>query len=465
MGNLLRSKKLAIGLIIILALEIALATIIPQKSTDNQTFMNWAWDNPGLASLVNLLGYNNFYGSPVFLLTVAIFWVNITMCTINQIKTSWRRFSTLRFSFHGTPLFSGIIEPKSINTATKHLLNQVNAMGFLIYKDCYEENTRIVAQRNRWGLWGMSVFHFGLLWIITASAYGAATSIEGNAFIAEDLGFVERHQDYANVYEGMFFGENHQGFEILINQVLLKYNSGKPPRLEGANISIREMGREVKSFPLYSLGLEEYKGYKLRLGKRRGYTPVIKIVDGNGREYLNYLSLDVVKVPGGENYKQKLFISDLGLEVDVWLFPSPPDNQKRVSSYEINRPQLEISYVDKGKKLTQVMGLEQTIIIEGKQVTLVDVKRWVEMYIFKTPGVYQVYFAFLVVLIGMIIHYGFPYQRLDIEVSVEGKMKLYGHTKLYPVSFESMVNKNLLKMADAGYLKIEHQEGEEEELW
>lgn len=465
MWKRLGSRKLALGLILLLAIETALAMFIPQKGLTDPVFQRWAWENPGLAPLVKALQWNNFFGSPLFLLTVAVFWLNTLVCTFDQGKRAWRNFRVLKFKFKNHPLLTGSYGKEAASVAEQIAL-LLAARRYRTNILCTERETRVVAYRNRWGLWGMTIFHISLLWIISASALGQAFGVEGNAIIAEDLSFFERHQDYTHVQEGALFREGHRGFEVLVNQVMLKFRGNKAPELDRAVLAIRENGQEVKKLTLFFRDIVEYNGYKLQLG-RRGYTPVLRVDDGSGVPMLNYLSLDVQPAPrGGETYRQKVFIRDLGQEVDLWFFPSPPDRLKRNLAYHVDRPQLEISYVDTGgRKQSKTIGLNQTIELGGKRVTLVGVKLWVELFISKYPGANLVFLAFALALAGLALHYGLPYRQLSFVFSGDGKLAVYGYSRLYPVAFNSGILKLVMGLAPAGSLQFDHRAGEEEDIW
>lgn len=448
MWKQLGSRKLALVLILLLAVEEALAMFIPQT---------------GLTFPVLL---NNFFTSPLFLLTVTVFWLNALVCTVTQGKRAWHNFRCANFHFGRQPLITGSCEKEQAVLVAGQVEKLLAARGYRTNLQFAEGETRVIADRNRWGLWGMTIFHISLVLIISVSALNQAFGVEGNAIVAEDLSFFELHQDYIHVQEGALFREGHQGFEVLVNQVMLEFRGNKAPELDRAVLVIREKGLEVKKFTLFFRDMVEYKGYKLRLG-RRGFTPVLRVEDGSGVPMLNYLSLDVQPMPGGgENYRQKVFIRDLGREVDLWFFPSPPDRLKRNLAYYVDRPQLELRYVDAGGgKQSKTIGLNQTIELGGKQVTLVDVKLWVELFISKSPGVNLVFLSFALALAGLLLYYGWPCRQLSFVFAGDGKLAVYGYSGLYPVALNNEIVKLVQELAPVSSLQFEHNTGEEEDIW
>jgi hypothetical protein len=94
----LRSVKLAVVLILVIAALSILATLIPQRQEAAFYFHTYS---PFLARVVLALGLDHFFRSVPFLAPVALFFVNLSVCTVDRMAARSRRNARRR---HGPDL-------------------------------------------------------------------------------------------------------------------------------------------------------------------------------------------------------------------------------------------------------------------------------------------------------------------------------------------------------------------------
>jgi cytochrome c biogenesis protein ResB len=94
----LRSVKLAVVLILVIAALSILATLIPQRQEAAFYFHTYSQT---LARVVLALGFDNFFRSVVFLAPVALFFVNLSVCMVDRMLVRSRRRARRR---HGPDL-------------------------------------------------------------------------------------------------------------------------------------------------------------------------------------------------------------------------------------------------------------------------------------------------------------------------------------------------------------------------
>jgi hypothetical protein len=94
----LRSVKLAVVLILAIAVLSILATLIPQRQETAFYFHTYS---PLVARVVLALGFDHFFRSVPFLAPVALFFVNLSVCTVDRMATRSRRNARRR---HGPDL-------------------------------------------------------------------------------------------------------------------------------------------------------------------------------------------------------------------------------------------------------------------------------------------------------------------------------------------------------------------------
>jgi len=93
-----KSVKLAVVLILVIAVLAILATLIPQKQEAAFYFHTYS---PFLARAVLALGFDHFFRSILFLAPVSLFFVNLSVCTVDRMAVRSRRKARRR---HGPDL-------------------------------------------------------------------------------------------------------------------------------------------------------------------------------------------------------------------------------------------------------------------------------------------------------------------------------------------------------------------------
>jgi hypothetical protein len=93
-----KSTKLAVVLILLIAVLSILATLIPQKQDAAYYFHNLS---PLLARVVLALGFDSFFRSVLFLAPVGLFFINLSVCTVDRLV---RRFRIKAIRRHGPDL-------------------------------------------------------------------------------------------------------------------------------------------------------------------------------------------------------------------------------------------------------------------------------------------------------------------------------------------------------------------------
>jgi hypothetical protein len=89
-----KSMKTAIVLIMVIAGLAALSTLVPQ-GRDTAYYMQHY--SPLLAQLILSLGFNNFFRTPLFLIPVSLFFINLSVCAQYRIARRVRSGAPKRF--------------------------------------------------------------------------------------------------------------------------------------------------------------------------------------------------------------------------------------------------------------------------------------------------------------------------------------------------------------------------------
>lgn len=79
--RLLRSLRLTLVLVSLLALGFAVSTLVPQGLAPEWYKANYS---PFVGFLIGLIGLSRFFVSPVFLALAMLFWINLLSCTVHR---------------------------------------------------------------------------------------------------------------------------------------------------------------------------------------------------------------------------------------------------------------------------------------------------------------------------------------------------------------------------------------------
>jgi hypothetical protein len=89
-----KSMKTAIVLLVVIAALAALSTLVPQGRDAAYYSQRYA---PPLSQLILSLGFNSFFRTPLFLIPVALFFINLTVCALHRIVKRLRSGAPKRF--------------------------------------------------------------------------------------------------------------------------------------------------------------------------------------------------------------------------------------------------------------------------------------------------------------------------------------------------------------------------------
>jgi cytochrome c biogenesis protein len=89
-----KSVKLAVTLILVIAVLSLLSTLIPQSQ--EPAFYFHRYPAP-LARLIVALGFHNFFKSMLFLVPCVLFFINLGVCAVDRLVGRWRRKARSRY--------------------------------------------------------------------------------------------------------------------------------------------------------------------------------------------------------------------------------------------------------------------------------------------------------------------------------------------------------------------------------
>lgn len=192
----LASLRIAIVLLILLAAYIVIGTLIPQHSSPE-----WYREAyPNLAPIILSLSLDSSYSSPVFMVLVALFALNLGSCTLLSLRAHIHQARGDYFPhFSDTDQIIVSVSPADIETYCRK-------KRFSIVEDPEQDVLR--AGKFRWGVFGATITHIGLLVLFVGGLVGNMMATEdmismlpGNEVSFAEEGFILRLDDFYMTFE------------------------------------------------------------------------------------------------------------------------------------------------------------------------------------------------------------------------------------------------------------------------
>lgn len=448
-----KSRKLAIGLIILLTLASTIGILVPQKRLDSKAYQDWMTNNPGLIKIINNFNLNHLFYSPLFIGVGILFLLNLTVCTIEQFRLAvkrWKRFEDLKLDIKNlkqTKKYQLINSLEKTKQKAKEILEQRR------YRLAFNENS-IIATKSKWGIWGSVICHIGLIIIIVGALSSVMFKMYGFDPIAEGQVFTEKHEEYFYLEEAPFFNEGHLGFKAKVMDQRIKYKKGKLDKIE-TDLVILEKGRVVKKQTVDPSHPLIYKNVYFYYDKH-GYTPLLTVFNKEHKPiYRSFTFFDTIEDKDGEKFKVEYKIPTTDLKIKGTFYPDfiIKKGEYTNETEKIKNPVVGLKVYKQGEKIYDgLLKQNKPIQLGEKKLVMGEVRGWTGFVISRDPGNTPIFVGFAVALLGMIIIYLVNPQRLKIEfeeVDEETKIYIYGQQDKYKSDFEGKI-KELVKELDIG---------------
>ncbi len=435
--------KTALLLLGVLALQTAIATIVPQEPNVRSTVEAWraGEEGPGapVARVLDAIGAFDVYGSAMFLALLLLLFLSLTACLIPRIR-AWVRL--VRRS-----------RPPLVRSVGRHDL--VASFATDRTPDEVHEAARSSLTERRWrvrtadgadgappqvaaekGLWsregGSLLFHLSFYVLLAAIVFGQLITFEGQVGVVEgDRGFTDTEVSYWTYRPGRWFGpEQHAGWQLNLDAFEVEWirdptapGAGQPTTFR-SDVTIVGADGEVSQAVIEGNRPHTVDGFKIHQ-LDWGYAPRIVVeVDGDVvyDDFITTIALDragfrgAVKAPAAD--------PDVGL--DVFLYPFAPDGEPGdpptltgapwdddpvliVSQYrgdlQLGATQQSIVELD-----TSALELEggafvrpgQTVTIGDVTVSFPELRRWVGFQVSSRPQIPWLLFGSALLVAGLI---------------------------------------------------------------
>ncbi|MER5602325.1 cytochrome c biogenesis protein ResB [Streptomyces sp. NPDC002265] len=283
----LTSMRVALLLLLLLALGAIPGSLIPQSGTDATKVADFRDAHETLAAVYDKLGLFHVYSSVWFSAIYILLFVSLIGCIVPR---TWQFVGQLRGRPPGAPkrltrlpaytTWRTDVSPEQVREAALALLKKRRFRAHPV-------GDAVAAEKGYLREVGNLAFHIALIVMLTAFAWGQLFKSEGNKLVVEGDGFSNTLISYDDFKSGNLFGtDDLVPFSFVLDKFTGTYELTGPnkgtPRTYQAAVTYSEgaYGKERKTTVKVNEPLEigDSKVYLTA----HGYAPVVTVRDGKG---------------------------------------------------------------------------------------------------------------------------------------------------------------------------------------
>lgn len=407
--NFFISVKLTVVILLLLAATSIIGTLVPQNGTEAFYIQKYG---EVFFKLFTALDLFDMYNSWWFILLLLLLSINIVVCSIDKLNTTWKiifpdkvtfnieRFRRLKnkesFLSDQKPEF---LEKQCVSVIEKTFTNSVKEKT-----DC---GIVIFAEKGRWTRLGVYVVHLSILFMLAGAVIGGVWGFK--AFVAIPEG---------DTVDSAFLKDNNTpvnlGFELRCNTFDVSfYDTGQPEEFK-SSLTVIENGKEtftkdiVVNTPLRYKGLSFYQS-------------------SYGIDSAKSVELKITSKESGMTYSQKM---NFGQTIDIPESGGKFTLNEFVRGYNFQGHNLGEGFVGKLLENDNKDDNEIEIYIPVKFPTFDKMRRgsfafevqnyekkyYTGLQVTKDPGVWYVYIGFILMIIGCWITFFMSHQSICIEI-------------------------------------------------
>ncbi|MFE6827880.1 cytochrome c biogenesis protein ResB [Streptomyces sp. NPDC057690] len=342
----LTSMRVALLLLLLLALGAIPGSLIPQSGTDETKVAEFRQAHGTLAPVYDRLGLFHVYSSVWFSAIYILLFVSLIGCIVPR---TWQFVGQLRSRPPGAPkrltrlpaytTWRTDAEPEQVRAAALTLLRKRRFRAHLA-------GDAVAAEKGYLREVGNLSFHIALIVMLIAFACGQLYKAEGNKLVVEGDGFSNTLTQYNDFKSGNLFGtDDLNPFSFTLDKFTGTYetsgpNTGTARTFQSAiTYSVGAYGKDKKAVVKvnHPLEIDDSKIYLTA----HGYAPVITVRDGKGnvvyRDAVPLLPLDsnitssgVIKVLDG--YRDAKGVGEQ-LGISAFLLPTYTKGSEAASTF------------------------------------------------------------------------------------------------------------------------------------
>jgi cytochrome c biogenesis protein len=449
------SVKLAIFLLIILALSSIIGTIVEQNAEParNIALLAKFFGDSAAPTVYNIfakVGFMDMYDSWWFVSFLALFSINLIVCSIDRFPKTWRIVQATQRplpdnSLRSLPIKKDATFKTTVNIVKDEFSNILRSSKYHTNEATGEGSVQLYSQKGRYARLAVYVVHLSIILIFLGAILGIRFGFKG----------------YLNLPEGSASDTAYEsptkeiplGFTIKCNWYDTQYYEGiDSPKEFQSELVIIENGREVLkkvievNDPLTYRGITFYQSNYGMLQERTHGDFILNITPAGGQVKTFRLKFgNSFEIPGT---KIK------GRVVDFSPALSRDRNTGRLITYADNmvNPAVAIEFSEPGKKTYKGWILrrypETGILPDGHRIQLMDYWgiEYTGLQVAKDPGVWLIYLASIIMSIALYICFFINHKKIWINITDNKssvRVTIGGAISRNRIAFENEIDKIL----------------------
>ncbi len=277
----LSSVRLAIFLLIILAVTSIVGTIIPQGETMQFYLNNYG---PGMFKAIKLLRLDDTYHSWWYLTLLGLFSLNLIVCTLNRLPFTLKLFKRDYIDVTADYLQRASLRhkwtlkaPVNSEKITKIVDVFREKAGNIREKRLDDGGTVYMAESGKWSYWGLYGLHLSILIIFAGAVYGSMAGFKGRIMLLEG-----ETTDHA-VASSDVTQKIPLGFLLRCDRFVVDFYDTGAPKLFRSDLAVIEDGKEVLKKSIEVNDPLTYKGITFYQSSYQSIPEVnLRITDASG---------------------------------------------------------------------------------------------------------------------------------------------------------------------------------------
>ena len=413
---LLANLKVAIALLLLIALFSILGTVIEQGQTINFYRENYP-EHPALFGFLSYqvilaIGLEHVYGSWWFLTLLILFGTSLTACTFNRqlpiLKASKRWFYyTKPQSFTKLPLATEIVGGN-----LNHLANSLQSKRYKVY----QADDRLYARKGLIGRIGPIIVHASMLLVLCGSVWGSLTGFVAQEMVPSGDTFQVKNITEAGAWSA---SQVPKDWSVRVNRFWIDYTAKGSIDQFYSDLSVLDRdGKEVDRKTIHVNEPLKYKG--------------VSFYQANWDIHAVRFTLNnspILQLP-----VSKLESQNGGRQVWGTWIPTKPDLSAGITLITPDLQGTFLIYGEKGDLLTTVRS-NGSAEVNGVTFTLKEAIGSTGLQIKADPGIPIVYTGFGLLMLGVMMSYISHSQVWALQVG--DRLYIGGKTNRAQVSFEA----------------------------
>ncbi|HDN94832.1 MAG TPA: cytochrome c biogenesis protein ResB [Nitrospirae bacterium] len=427
--SLLASVKLAISLLIMLAATSIVGTIVEQNAEPAQNIKLLAkffGDSfaPTVYNIFAKLGFMDMYDSWWFLGLLALFGINLIVCSLERFPKTWKLVQAVQRPMSESVLKSLPVKKElkiktTLSVAKDEFFNALTASRYRVLEATEEGSVQLYTQKGRYVRLSVYVVHLSIILIFAGAIIGSVFGFKG----------------YLNIPEGSMYNVAFKsptekiplGFSVKCNWYeTLYYEEIDSPKDFRSELVIIEDGKEVMKKIIEVNDPLTYKGITF-FQSNYGMMPdtvgkfILDITPKNGPKATVWLRYgDTFEIPG------------TGIKGTIMDF-SPALTRDRgtgsLITYSENmvNPAVLIKFEEPGREPYVGWILKRypsTGVLNGGHSVIFKDYWGVEytgLSVSKDPGVWLIYLASILMAVGLYVCFFMSHKKIWVNIAEEGK--------------------------------------------